>query len=41
MISIVQFSSKAGAASNYIAKQCMWAGVVDKRIDREPNKKSQ
>lgn len=39
MISIVQFSSKAGAASNYIAKQCMWAGVVDKRIDREPNKK--
>jgi hypothetical protein len=38
MTSIIQFSSKAGAASNYIAKQCMWAGVVDDRIEPEPDK---
>ena len=37
MTRIVQFSSKAGAASNFIAKQCMWAGVVDNRLERGPD----
>jgi len=37
MTRIVQFSSKAGAASNYIAQQCLWAGVVDNRLVTGPD----